>query len=123
MLSPEGMVFWQSLGMAIADSGSQPMKSFSRVSRGGSSAPRLLAAAIGFFPFCLLAHPGHHHPDETDEFDFLRATVFHSHGALDYLLAGVALACVLLACLHGRSAVRIGAVLVALGSLVATRMV
>jgi hypothetical protein len=29
----------------------------------------------------------------------------------------------LLACLHGRAAVRIGAVLVALGSLVATRMV
>ena len=95
----------------------------SRVSRWGSSTPRLLAAAIGLLPSCLSAHPGHHHPDETDEFDFLRATFFHSHGALDYLLAGVALACVLLACLHGRAAVRIGAVLVALGSLVATRMV
>ncbi|MEX1115841.1 MAG: hypothetical protein WEB53_11375 [Akkermansiaceae bacterium] len=95
----------------------------SRVSRWGSSAPRLLVAVICLFPTYLLAHPGHHHPDETDEFDFLRATFFHSHGVLDYLLAGVALSCVLVACLHGRSAVRIGAVLVALGSLVATRMV
>jgi hypothetical protein len=95
----------------------------SRVSRPSASALQLLFVAVCFFPSCLSAHPGHHHPDETDEFDFLRATFLHSHGALDYLLAGVAVSCVGVACLHGKSAIRIGAVLMALGSLVATRMV
>jgi hypothetical protein len=107
--------------MGIAHLQSLPMK-ISNLSRRGSSTLRGLSAAICLFPTYLLAHPGHHHPDETDEFDFLRATFFHSHGTLDYLLAGVAISCVLVACLHGKSAVRIGAVLVALGALAATGM-
>jgi hypothetical protein len=98
------------------------MKIFN-VSHWTSLVLRLLVVSIGLFPAYLSAHPGHYHPDETDEFDFLRATFFHSHGALDYLLAGVAVSAVLVACLHGKSEVRIGAVLLALGSLLVTRIV
>jgi hypothetical protein len=79
---------------------------------------RLVLAAASLLPSLALAHPGHYHPDETDEFDFLRATFFHSHGLLDYVLAAVILVSVAVACLHGRPAVRIGAMAAALGSLV-----
>jgi hypothetical protein len=65
----------------------------------------------------LFAHPGHYHPDETDEFDFLRAAFFHSHGALDYILAGLFLSSVAVAWLHRKPAVRISALVAALGSL------
>lgn len=81
------------------------------------SATRLLGAAACLFPSLLLAHPGHYHPDETDEFDFLRATFFHSHGAMDYLLAAIAVSCLVLAIMNGRPAVRVTAVVAALGSL------
>ena len=65
----------------------------------------------------LFAHPGHYHPDETDEFDFLRTSFLHSHGALDYLLAAVVVASLAVALLSGRPNVRIGALAAALGSL------
>lgn len=64
-----------------------------------------------------MAHPGHYHPDETDEFDFFRATFFHSHGAVDYLLAGIALSSLLVACLSGERRIKVGALLLAIGSL------
>lgn len=51
---------------------------------------RIAAASILLAPV-LAAHPGHYHPDETDEFDFLRAYFFHSRGALDWVLAAVVL--------------------------------
>lgn len=65
----------------------------------------------------LAAHPGHYHPDETDEFDFFRAFFFHSHGVYDYLLAGVALASVVTAFVSKRPAVRIGALVTGAASL------
>ena len=81
------------------------------------SAARLLGAAACLYPSLLSAHPGHYHPDETDEFDFLRAALFHSHGALDYLLAGLFLSSVAVVCFHGKPAVRVSALVAALGSL------
>ncbi|NQX01010.1 hypothetical protein HQ447_10145, partial [bacterium] len=65
----------------------------------------------------LLAHPGHSHPDETDEFDFLKATFFHSHGGLDYLLAAIALAAIAVAWFDARPSVRISALAAATGSI------
>lgn len=82
------------------------------------SAPRLILATICFFPALLLAHPGHYHPDETDEFDFFRATFLHSHGALDYVLMAVAVSSLVLGFFHGKPVVRITALLAAAGSLV-----
>jgi hypothetical protein len=81
------------------------------------SAARVLSAGVCLCPSLLSAHPGHYHPDETDEFDFLRATFFHSHGAFDYLLAGLVISSVAVACLHGKRGVRISALAAALGSL------
>jgi hypothetical protein len=86
-----------------------------RHSRRGASF--VLSAAVCFAPSLLSAHPGHYHPDETDEFDFLKSTLLHSHGALDYLLAAVALGSIAVVCLHGRTPVRISALLLAMGSL------
>jgi hypothetical protein len=90
---------------------------FFQPSQWSRSATRLLGAAICLMPSLLHAHPGHYHPDETDEFDFLRATFFHSHGAMDYLLAAIAISCIALSYFHGRPAIRITALVTALGSL------
>jgi hypothetical protein len=76
----------------------------------------LISAATALVPSLLSAHPGHYH-GETDEFDFIRATFLHSHGALDYVLAGVALASIAVVCLHGRPPVRISAMILAAASL------
>jgi hypothetical protein len=92
------------------------MKSF-RSHSGHSPVIRVACAAVCLFPTLLLAHPGHYHPDETDEFDFLRATFFHSHGRLDYLLATVAVAGIAVAWFSARPAVRISALVGALGSI------
>jgi len=81
-------------------------------------AARWICAAACLCPALLLAHPGHYHPDETDEFDFLRATFFHSHGALDYILAGLFISSIAVVCLHGKPAVRISAAFAALGSII-----
>ncbi|NJR42057.1 MAG: hypothetical protein HC767_04780 [Akkermansiaceae bacterium] len=50
-----------------------------------------LVAGFCFIPTLLWAHPGHYHPDETDEFDTFQTLFFHSHGFLDYALAIVVL--------------------------------
>ena len=92
------------------------MKDFRLSTRRPSLAP-LFAAVIAGFPAILLAHPGHYHPDETDEFDFFRATFFHSHGAFDYIFAAVAIVCVATAFFSTRPAVRIGAIVTAVASL------
>jgi hypothetical protein len=77
----------------------------------------LLVFAFGLLPAIASAHPGHYHPDETDEFDFLKATFFHSHGDVDYLLAAV----VVLGCasvlIAEKPALRVGPLIAALGSL------
>lgn len=78
------------------------------------SVGRLLSFIVCLFPSWLVAHPGHYHPDEVDEFDFFRATIFHSHGAVDLVIAAVALGSVAMLCLHGKRPVRIAAALVAL---------
>jgi uncharacterized membrane protein YqjE len=65
----------------------------------------------------LLAHPGHYHPDETDEFDFFRATLVHSHGTLDLVLIGLAVASLAVVVIHSRPAFRISALAVGLASL------
>ena len=41
-----------------------------------------------------MAHPGHFHPGEEDEFDALRANFLHLHGNLEIGLAALALAAV-----------------------------
>ena len=77
----------------------------------------MLAVGVCLFPSLLFAHPGHYHPDETDEFDFMKATFFHSHGAFDYLLAGLFISSVAVACLHGKRGFRVSALAAALGLL------
>ena len=83
--------------------------------------PQFLTRSTGVFiclyPSLALAHPGHYHPDETDEFDFFTSTVGHSHGALDWVL--IALVCVSLAAAvsGAKPAFRISALAVGLGSL------
>lgn len=81
------------------------------------SATRLIGGGLALLPSLLQAHPGHYHPDETDEFDFLRATFLHSHGAVDYLLAGIAISSLAVACFHGKTSVRLAAIVAATGSL------
>jgi hypothetical protein len=77
----------------------------------------LIGLLICLFPSLLLAHPGHYHPDETDEFDFFRATVLHSHGTLDWILIGLAVTSLVVAALAGRPALRISALAIGLSSL------
>lgn len=78
---------------------------------------RWVSTLICLSPAILSAHPGHDHPDETDEFDFLQAAFFHSHGSLDYLLAAVMVFSIVLVCQSGRPLVRVGAAMLAVGSL------
>ena len=78
---------------------------------------RWVSTLICLCPVILSAHPGHNHPDETDEFDFLQAAFFHSHGTLDYVLAAVVISSIVLACLSGRPLVRLGAAALVAGSL------
>ncbi len=78
---------------------------------------RLVGVATCFFPSLLFAHPGHYHPDETDEFDFFRATFLHSHGALDFVLIGLALASLAVVVFNGRPGLRISALAVGAVSL------
>ena len=81
------------------------------------SVTRLLVFALGLLPAIASAHPGHYHPDETDEFDSLRATFFHSHGAVDYLLAAVVVLGCASALIAEKPVLRAGALFAALGSL------
>ena len=74
-----------------------------------SRVSRLLCGIICFLPSLLLAHPGHYHPDETDEFDFLRATFLHTHGALEISLACLAIAALVVLWFHKNPVVRVGA--------------
>jgi hypothetical protein len=78
---------------------------------------RLLFAGVCLLPMMASAHPGHFHPDETDEFDFLRATFFHTHGALEYLLASLVILNMVVACLNRKPTVRFAALALAIASL------
>ena len=85
-------------------------------SLGLSVVGRFLIPLLCLIPTLLHAHPGHYHPDEVDEFDFFRATVFHPHGALDYIMAAVAITCLAMVVLHGKPKVRVAAALAALAA-------
>ena len=79
---------------------------------------RFFCSLARLFPAILLAHPGHYHPVETDEFDFMRATFFHSHrlpGSRDR--RGRQLSALASFSFIGKSGVRIAAAIAALGSL------
>ncbi len=59
------------------------------------------------------AHPGHYHPpDETDEFDMLRANFLHLHGMLEISVACIALAAVVVYKLNRKKHVRIATAIV-----------
>lgn len=75
------------------------------------------AAVVGFLPSLLLAHPGHAHPDETDEFDFFVSQLLHSHGPVDYLIGAIILGSLVTAFFAEKLAVRIAALVSAAGSL------
>jgi hypothetical protein len=120
MSSPEGMVFFDTrLACPLLDVSIRttfPMKT----SRSFPLHPlfsRFFCAVFCLFPTVLLAHPGHYHPDETDEFDFFTSTVAHSHGALDFVLIGLVLVALTSAALGEKPAFRISALAVGLGSL------
>lgn len=80
---------------------------------------RTLSGFLGLWPTLLLAHPGHYHPEETDEFDFFKATFFHSHGALDLLLALVFLVSLVGFLFGGKPAIRLASIAMAMAALVA----
>ncbi|MEO7099925.1 MAG: hypothetical protein ABI162_11225 [Luteolibacter sp.] len=84
---------------------------------GRQAAVRLLCMGVCFLPSLLMAHPGHYHPDETDEFDFFHATFFHTHGALEYVLAGLVVASIMVFFFNRKPAVRLCALVTAVGSL------
>ncbi|WP_367870797.1 hypothetical protein [Luteolibacter sp. Populi] len=78
---------------------------------------RLLFGLLVFLPAIAVAHPGHYHPGEEDEFDQLRADHFHLHGYLEIGLATLALAAYAVFRFHSNRKVRIGAALALGGSL------
>ena len=77
---------------------------------------RIFFSVICLWPSLLMAHPGHYHPDETDEFDFLSAYFFHSHGAFDYLIFAVLISSLVMVFFNSKLAVRIAAIVATLGS-------
>jgi hypothetical protein len=119
MSSSEGMVFFDTRLacplLAAKLHAIPPMKSLTS-SLWLRLVTRLIGAFTCLFPSLLLAHPGHYHPDETDEFDFLRAAFLHSHGAFDFVLIGLALASLTVVVLNGRPGLRISALAVGLAS-------
>ena len=83
----------------------------------GHSVVRLWIAGLCLLPALANAHPGHYHPGDEDEFDFFRATIFHSHGASDFILPAVVLVSVAVFCLSRKSVIRFSALAMAMGSL------
>lgn len=78
----------------------------------------MLGAGICLIPAMVSAHPGHYHPDENDEFDFLRATFLHSHGTLDYFIGAAVVASLAIYCASEKPSYRLSALVTAFGSLV-----
>jgi hypothetical protein len=65
----------------------------------------------------LMAHPGHYHPGEEDEFDALRATFLHLHGNLEIGLAAAAVAAVLVFGISNKRPLRVAAAIALCASL------
>lgn len=78
---------------------------------------RVILALLIVFSSLLFAHPGHYHPDETDEFDFFQATFFHSHGVVDFLLLGVFFINIAVSLLHSKPKAKLCTLVVALCSM------
>jgi hypothetical protein len=76
-----------------------------------------MTSALCLLPSIAAAHPGHHHPDENDEFDALRANFLHLHGNLEIGLAACALAGVIVFIIARKRPVRIAAAITLCGSL------
>lgn len=64
-----------------------------------------------------LAHPGHYHPGEEDEFDALRANYLHLHGNLEIGLALTALAAAVVCIVVRNRRVRIASAIALGGSI------
>jgi len=78
---------------------------------------KFLAAGIYLIPALALAHPGHFHPGEEDEFDAIRSEFLHLHGNLEIGLAILALAALLVFGFHRNSRIRLVAAVTLGGSL------
>ncbi len=70
---------------------------------------RFFVIAFCFLPTLLLAHPGHYHPDETDEFDTFQTLFFHSHGMLDYVLAAIVFLSIAVALISRKVPIKVSA--------------
>ena len=81
------------------------------------TALRASLVALCLLPALVMAHPGHYHPGEEDEFDALRADYLHLHGALEISLALLALAAVVVFKINKNRRVRVAAAFAFGGSL------
>lgn len=70
---------------------------------------KCLTAVICLAPSLALAHPGHFHPGEEDEFDALLSNFLHLHGYLEFGLAALALAAAVLFFTNRNRPVRLAA--------------
>ena len=78
---------------------------------------RFAILALLAVPTLAIAHPGHFHPGEEDEFDALRANFLHLHGSLEIGLAILALTAVGVFMFNKNRRVRTAAALAFGGSL------
>jgi hypothetical protein len=78
---------------------------------------RMAAIVVLSIPSLAMAHPGHFHPGEEDEFDALRANFLHLHGAWEISLALLALAAVAVFQINRNRRIRMAAALAFGGSL------
>jgi hypothetical protein len=73
--------------------------------------------ALLALPSLAMAHPGHFHPGEEDDFDSIRANFLHLHGTFEISLALLALAAAVVFQINRNRRIRVGAALAFGGSL------
>lgn len=78
---------------------------------------RLAVLALLALPVTGMAHPGHYHPGEEDEFDALRSDWLHLHGAWEISFMLIAIAAALVFHFNKRRGIRIAAAFAFGGSL------
>ena len=78
---------------------------------------RLAMLVLVTLPVVAMAHPGHYHPGEEDEFDAMRANFLHLHGAWEIGLALLALTAVVVFKINKNRRVRMAAAFAIGGSL------
>lgn len=69
----------------------------------------LFTTGLLLLPSIALAHPGHYHPGEEDEFDALRANFLHLHGTLEIGVACIGMASAIVFIINRNKPVRITA--------------